>query len=139
MKKLNLILLIALTGFSSILFSGCSKEEITASVTFKEVNVNDVNGDVTGNGGSATEVYTWSNSQATADYNCDITGTKGGTFQMTIKDADGTTVLDVTLVGGQEPDSKSGVTATGVPGDWIVTIQLTTFNGDGSFSLTAGN
>ena len=37
-----------------------------------------------------------------------------------------TAALDVILIGGQEPDSKSGVTATGVPGDWTVTIKLIT-------------
>ena len=40
---------------------------------------------------------------------------------------------------GVGDDSKSGVTSSGVSGDWTITVTLTNFNGDGSFSLNPGD
>ena len=48
-------------------------------------------------------------------------------------------VLDRSLYGAAEPDTIDGVTASGEPGNWSVTITLTSFNGDGSYSLSAGD
>lgn len=128
---------------------GCSNDDDDAMV---EVRVNgtvlfddgddfdgDVDGDFTGNGGSATRTFVWLNSLSTADYNADITATAEGTFQMVVRDADGVTVLDRSLTGASEPDSIDGVTSAGASGVWSVTITLTSFNGDGSFSLSEGN
>ncbi|WP_422351515.1 hypothetical protein [Flagellimonas sp.] len=99
----------------------------------------DVDGDFTGNGGSADRTFVWLNNLTTADYNADITATAEGTFNMVVRDADSNTVLDRTLNGASEPDSFSGVTETGTSGIWSVTITLGSFNGDGSFSLSEGN
>lgn len=131
-----LLLLIAFVGF----FTSCKDDAPApvAAITYTPTATNSVDGDVTGNGGSATKTYTWQNSRATAEYNMDITSTKGGKMQVNIKDAAGNTVLDHTLEAGVTPDSKSGVTATGTEGAWTVTVTLTNFNGDGSFSLSQG-
>lgn len=108
-------------------------------MTINEGPNGDIGGDFTGNGGSTTETFNWQNGLQIADYNADITSTATGVFQMVIKDADGTTVLDRSLTGSMEPDSFSGVTSSGTSGPWTVTISLTYFNGDGSFSLSEGN
>jgi len=103
----------------------------------------DFNGDVDasfkGNGGSAVRVFSWNNNLTTADYNADITATSEGSFQIIVRDADTTVVLDRTIQGGTEPDSIDGVTSAGVSGIWTVTIEVNNFNGDGSFSLSEGN
>ncbi len=99
----------------------------------------DVNGDFASDGGNATRTFLWENSLGTADYNADITTLAEGSFQMIVKDADGNVVLDKSLNGAVEPDSFSGVTSSGTPGIWSVTIVLTSFNGDGSFSLSEGD
>tara|TARA_R110001606_G_scaffold260183_1_gene407920 strand:+ start:4937 stop:5287 length:351 start_codon:yes stop_codon:yes gene_type:complete len=99
----------------------------------------DVDGDFEGNGGSATRTFVWQNNLSRADYNADITATAGGFFNMVVRDADGETVLDRSLNGATEPDSFSGVTSAGTSGIWSVTITLTSFNGDGSFSLSEGD
>ncbi len=103
----------------------------------------DFNGDVdasfTGNGGTATRVFSWNNNLTTADYNADITATAQGTFQMVVRDSAGETVLDRSLNGAVEPDSFDGVTSSGASGIWTVMITVTDFNGDGSFSLSEGN
>ena len=99
----------------------------------------DVDGDFTGNGGSATRTFLWMNNLTTADYNSDITASAEGTFNMLVLDADGNTVLNRSLDGASEPDSFSGVTDAGASGIWSVTISLSSFNGDGSFSLSEGN
>lgn len=99
----------------------------------------DVDGDFTGNGGSGQRTFLWQNSLSTADYNADITSSSNGFFEILVKDADGKVVLNKSLQGGTEPDSFSGVTSSGTSGIWSVTITLSSFNGDGSFSLSEGD
>ncbi|MFC4721681.1 hypothetical protein ACFO5O_05090 [Geojedonia litorea] len=129
-------------------FIACSSDD---SDTMAEIRINnvafdngddffgDINGDFTGSGGSITKTFFWQNSLSTADYNADITASTGGIFRMVVKDADGATVIDRSLNGAVEPDSFSGVTSSGTPGLWSVTITLTNFVGNGSFSLSEGN
>ena len=99
----------------------------------------DVDGDFTGNGGSATRTFVWLNNLTTADYNADITATSEGSFQIIVRDSEANIVLDRTIQGGTEPDSIDGVTSSGASGLWTVTIEVTNFNGDGSFSLSEGD
>lgn len=121
-------------------FSSCSDDDDpTVSITVNEGPSGDIGGDFTGDGGSGSRIINWTNNLATADYNADITATASGTFQIVVADATGTVVLDRSLSGGSEPDTIDGVTNAGEPGDWTVTITLTSFNGDGSYSLSAGN
>lgn len=126
----------------------CSKDDdamaqvrVNGSVLFDDGDDfnGDVDGDFTGTGGSATRTFVWINNQRTAEYNADITATVEGSFTMVVRDADGMVVLERGLQGGSEPDSFSGVTQAGASGTWTVTITLTNFSGDGSFSLSAGN
>ncbi|MCH4824542.1 hypothetical protein ML462_15320 [Gramella lutea] len=130
---------------------GCSSDD-DSSTQAVELTVNgtvlfddgddffgDVDGDFTGNGGSGERTFLWQNSLNTADYNADITSSSNGVFVMEVKDADGNVVLNKTLRGGVEPDSFSGVTESGTSGIWSVTITLSSFNGDGSFSLSEGD
>lgn len=155
MKTSNLFKTLIVT-VSMLAVVACTKDDDT----FARVSVNgtelrttpsdfvvgdrsDFNGDVdasfTGNGGSATRVFSWNNNLTTADYNADITATSEGTFQMVVRDSDGNTVLDRGLNGAVEPDSFSGVTDAGTSGIWTVTITVESFSGDGSFSLSEGN
>lgn len=103
----------------------------------------DFNGDIdasfTGNGGTTSRVFSWNNNLRTADYNADITATSDGSFRIVVRDSQEAVVLDRTIQGGSEPDSIDGVTQTGVSGIWTVTIEVTNFNGDGSFSLSEGD
>ncbi|TXD84279.1 hypothetical protein ESY86_06790 [Subsaximicrobium wynnwilliamsii] len=121
----------------------CSNDDdnnnVSANVTLTEGIDGDIGGDFTGNGGSTSETFNWQNGLSTADYNADITASSTGLFQMIIKDSEGTTVLDRSLNGNVEPDSFSGVTSAGQAGMWTVTITVSNFNGDGSFSLSAGD
>ena len=140
-----------------VFLSSCSNDD---DDTFANVTVNgtmltanpsdfvvgdrsDFNGDIdasfTGNGGTATRIFSWNNNLSTADYNADITATSDGSFQIIVRDSEETIVLDRTIQGGTEPDSIDGVTSAGVSGIWTVTIAVTDFNGDGSFSLSEGN
>ncbi|THD66625.1 hypothetical protein E7Z59_12605 [Robertkochia marina] len=125
--------------FISLATVSCSDDDgPTAEVNLTAQNT-DFDGDVTGTGGSLSNSYTWSNPLTTVDYNMDITTSSGGSFQLILQDAEGTVVLDQTLVKGQGDDSRSGVSQAGVPGDWTVQIVLSDFNGDGSFSISPGN
>lgn len=134
--KTLLVAALVVTGFS---FTSCEKvDEPTASVSINETG-SDLGGDVTGDGGSTTKSYTWNNHLSRANYSMDITASSSGSFNLMIEDAEGTTVLNETLTAGVGDDSKSGVTSSGVSGDWTITVTLTNFNGDGSFSLNPGD
>ena len=146
MKIVKLIGLLALASAMSLI--GCSKDDddnmmvrVNGQVNFDPGDdfFGDVDGDFVGDGGSVTRTFAWSNSLSRADYNADITATAEGQFQMIVRDSEEMIVLDRSLDGAVEPDSFSGVTSAGTSGIWTVTIVLTDFNGDGSFSLSEGN
>lgn len=142
MKTSNFKLLTIFTAMVLFIgtFSSCSDDDgPTANITVNEGPSGDIGGDFAGNGGNASRTINWTNNLATADYNADITATATGTFNIVVADSEGTVVLDRTLNGGTEPDSIDGVTQAGEPGNWTVTITITSFNGDGSYSLSAGN
>lgn len=132
-------ILIVLTLLISTVVSCSDDDGPTVNITVNEGPSGDIGGDFTSDGGSGSRTINWVNNLATADYNADITGTASGTFQIIVADAVGTVVLDRTLNGENEPDSFGGVTQPGEPGNWTVTIILTSFNGDGSYSLSAGD
>ena len=145
MKK---ILKLSLIVMSFIAVVNCSSDDVDVIAEVRINNIifdngddfdGDVNGSFTGTGGSVTRSFIWQNSLSTADYNADITATTDGMFTMVVTDADGTVVLDRSLDGAVEPDSFSGVTSSGTAGLWTVTITLSNFSGDGSFSLSEGN
>ncbi|GAA0748972.1 hypothetical protein [Gaetbulibacter jejuensis] len=142
MKTSNFKLLTIFTAMVLfvVTFTSCSDDDgSTANITVNEGPSGDIGGDFTGNGGNSSRTISWTNNLATADYNADITATATGTFNMVVADSEGTVVLDRTLNGGTEPDSIDGVTQAGEPGEWTVTITITSFNGNGSYSLSAGN
>ena len=141
-KTMFLLLLPAM-----VLFTSCSKDEdsfarITVNNTLLVGDRSDFNGDIdasfTGNGGSVARSFIWNNNLNTADYNADITASSEGTFRMIVEDSEGSVVLDRTIDGSTEPDTVGGVTSSGASGIWTVTIQVTEFTGDGSFSLSEG-
>ncbi len=144
-KNLQMIALV----ITCLTVVGCSNDDpepiamvtINNTVLFDngEDFTGDIDGDFTGNGGTVARTFVWQNLLSTADYNADITATTDGIFNMVVKDADENVVLNKTLNGAVEPDSFSGVTSSGTTGIWSVTITLTSFDGDGSFSLSEGN
>lgn len=142
MKTSNFKLLTILTAM--VVFIGtvtsCSDDDgPTVNITVNEGPSGDIGGNFTGDGGNGSRTVNWTNNLGTADFNADITATANGNFQIIVADANGTVVLDRTLNGGTEPDTIDGVTEVGEPGNWTVTINLTSFNGDGSYSLSAGD
>ena len=147
--KFKSLKLIAVLFIAAIATVSCSDDDVmpvakiaingTALVSNGDDFTGDIGGDFDGDGGSVTRTFTWSNALSTAEYNADITTTSEGSFKMVVMDADAVVVLDKTLSGAVEPDSFSGVTSSGASGVWSVTIKVSNFNGDGSFSLSEGN
>jgi hypothetical protein len=140
MKTLKPTIFILSIIIASLLLSSCNNDDdLLANVTLTEGIDGDIGGDFTGNGGTTSKTFNWQNDLSTADYNADITASTVGLFQMIVKDSEGTTVLDRSLNGGVEPDTFSGVSSSGESGMWTVTINVSNFNGDGSFTLSEGN
>jgi len=136
----NFKTLLILTIFSiNLLLTSCSKDDPFANITLTQINgVNTGDGDFVGDGGSSSKTFPWKNNSTTAEYNADITASSSGVFQVIVKDANGAEVLNKSLSSTSPDDSISGVTSVGVAGTWTVTINVTNFNGDGSFSLSQG-
>ncbi len=114
------------------------KAEIHNTVLTEDGNgvYGSLTGNFTGNGGSSEKIFSWENSFDTANFNAEITTPGDGIFTMVVKDADGNIVLDKTLSANNESDSFSGETANGTPGIWTVTLNLSSFEGDGYFALS---
>ena len=128
--------------FTLVLTTSCSSDDsgMTANISLQtNAGSDDFDADVIGTGGSVSKSYAWNNNLSTVDYNMDITAATGGSFQLVLKDVNGLIVLDKTLNGGTEPDSYSGVSSQGEPGEWTVIVTLNEFMGDGSFSISEGN
>ena len=147
MKKIlnSGILFIAFTG---LVLVGCKKGnekyndgEVVEDSYTGNVNVTsggtDPGGDITGSGDGGTYTFAWENNKPRASLDFDITTTTGS-IQFIITDADGNEVLNKTRSAGGN-DSFSGVTSAGTPGIWLVTIIITDFDGDASYSLSPGD
>ncbi len=103
-------------------------------VTFN-MNPSTGDGDITSAGGSGSNTIEWYNPQAVAEYAMDITTATRGSFRLIIKDAVGKVVLDRTLTKGVGDDSASGCTLPGTAGTWTITIEVTNFDGDASYTV----
>ncbi|MGM0613138.1 MAG: hypothetical protein ACQESM_06490 [Bacteroidota bacterium] len=131
-KKMKVIFLFILIGIMTTVLSSCEKDD-----QFATINVNEPqnkSGDVSGDGGSATKTWSFENTKTTAGWDMTIDASRG-TFQLILKDADGTTVVDRTLTAGTGPQDADGTSSSGIAGTWKVTITLTNFNGSGDYSF----
>lgn len=131
-----------LTKFSSVffmltlflLFAACDKDDdLTATINVNSVN--NSSGDVYGNGGTATKTWTFTNPNSRAGWDMTINDATSGSFNLILKDDEGTVMLDKTLSAGSGVKSADGTTEEGVPGEWTVTVTLTNFNGTGDYSF----
>lgn len=147
MKNSIKIGLLATVLLGTTVFTSCKKYrkyddgEVVENTFTGNVDVGstgaDPGGDFTGNGDSGTYSFVWENSSNKASVNFDIT-TNSGSVQMILNDAKGNEVLNETRSAGGN-DTFSGVSEEGKKGKWLVTIVLTDFNGDGSYSIHPGN
>jgi hypothetical protein len=94
-------------------------------------------GDVSGEGGSATSTFDWTNSLVAADFHMEITAANGGSFQVIVVDADGNVVIDETIAVGIGDQIKN-VCAGGIAGTWSIAVILTNFDGAGRYWITEG-
>lgn len=132
-NRFFLVLALALVAF---LAPSCKKEKQPTPTATINVMAGSFNksGDIGGNGGTATKTFTFNNTNTTAGWDMSITASVG-TFQLILKDASGTVVLDKILTAGSGAQSASGTSIAGTVGQWSATINLSNFNGRGDYSF----
>ena len=132
LRRTNFLLFVAMVIIATVSTS-CSKEsEPNAIINVSTVANN--SGDVKGNGGTATRTWKFKNSSSTTGWDMSINATSGS-FQLVLKDAAGTTVLDKTLTAGVSSQSADGTTPSGTSGEWTATATLLNFSGSGDYSF----
>lgn len=94
--------------------------------------------DFEGSGNSGTYSFAWKNSAKSASLNFDITSPTGY-VQIILNDKKGKEMLNQILYGGSSVDTYAGVSESGKKGTWKVTVILSNFSGDGSYSLHPGS
>ncbi|MCR9172855.1 MAG: hypothetical protein NXI10_10200 [bacterium] len=144
MKKAMKLLTFSLALVGLLAFTSCQKyrkydnNEVIDNTYSGAVLVtstgSDPAGDFTGNGDTGEYSFAWDNTKSKAQVNFDIT-TSSGSVQMIVYDARGNEVLNATRSAGGN-DTFAGVSEEGKKGMWKVSIILTDFNGDGSYSLS---
>lgn len=135
---LTLILLVGLSSCEKFDPGEVLEDTYSGNIDVTSSNAStDPAGDFTGNGDSGTYSFAWENPDKIASVKFDITTNSGG-VQMILEDKRGKVVLDETLVAGGN-DTFSGLSQEGKKGIWTVTLVLTDFNGDGSYSIHPGN
>ncbi len=92
-------------------------------------------GSFEGEGGSVMSSEQWENSSKTAEYEFEINADRNSTAILILKDADQEVRLKKTLKGGNNGTRISGVSSVGLPGTWMIKIELKNFDGRGSFSV----
>lgn len=135
MKTFNKIFPILLSVLTiATLFSACTKDnKPTATINVLAAN-NNKSGDVKGDGGSVTRTWKFTNPNSTSGWDMSIDATTGS-FQLVLKDAAGTVLLDKTLTAGIGNQAADGTTPAGTSGEWTAIATLTNFNGSGDYSF----
>ena len=149
MKKLTIkvfAITVLLGGFT--VMTSCNKEyrkydnkevlQNTYSGNIELQGNTEARGDFWGDGDSGTFSFVWENTEKKATVNFDVTTTPGGSCQIILNDATGKEVFHQTRPAGGM-DTFSGISEEGKKGKWLVTINLTNFNGDGTFDITPKN
>ena len=112
-KKMKLLGLFILLGIITTVVTSCDDDEPYATINVLEPQ--NKSGDVRGNGGSATKTWSFENTNTIAGWDMSMDASVG-TFQLILKDADGTTVVDRTLTPGTGPQDADGTSSSGTEG-----------------------
>lgn len=149
MKRKILTLTIAaatLLAFNSCKKKGCidvnadnystEAKKDDGTCTYPVINTagNGTSGDVSGKGGTASSTVTFNNTNNTVGWDMAISATEGS-FNLTILDADGSSVVTNTLTAGSGAQDASGTSTSGTSGTWTATVTLTNFDGTGDYSF----
>jgi hypothetical protein len=156
-KAVKLMTIVILCMGLTSTFTGCKKdkkegctdinannydseaEESNQSCTFPTINVSSTNtaGDISGLGGTASGTSSFTSDNSVIDWDMTINDATSGSFRLLVQDADGTTVIDNTLIAssGNGNQDAAGTSSSGTPGIWSVSISLVSFNGTGDYSL----
>lgn len=148
---MKLLAIIAIATITASTFTACKKKGCTdpnannysdkakkddGTCTYPVINMSaaGTSGDISGGGGTASSSKTFTQNSSTLGWDMSI-GASTGSFNLTVKDANGTTVINRTLTAGVGAQDAAGTSSAGTPGIWTVTITLTNFTGTGDYSF----
>ncbi|MDX1651404.1 MAG: hypothetical protein R3277_02855 [Brumimicrobium sp.] len=153
MKKMKMLTAALIVGIIALGFTSCKKEGCTdpkannyseeakkddGSCTYPKINMNTTNsgksGDVVGGGGTASQSTTFTQNNSTLGWDM-AQDASTGSFNLTVKDANGSVVINKTLTAGSGAQDAAGTSAAGTPGTWTLTVTLTDFVGKGDYSI----
>jgi len=149
MKKSQILILAAVLSIGTI--TSCKKKgcidpnannyseeakKDDGSCTYPVINMNasGTSGDISGGGGTASSTQTFTQNSSTLGWDMSINASTGS-FNLTVKDADGTSVINKTLTAGVGAQDASGTSSAGTTGTWTATVTLTDFTGTGDYSF----
>lgn len=104
------------------------------SCTYPIINATGTAGDVSGAGGTATSTVSFTRNSATMVWD-QAQNASAGSFNLLVTDADGTTVVNSTLIAGSGPQDADGTSSAGATGTWTATVTLTDYTGSGDYSF----
>lgn len=151
MKKLNILTSVAVVAIIALGATSCKKKGCTdpnadnysseakkddGMCTYPIINMaaTGTSGDISGNGGTATGSKTFTQNSSTLGWDMSINASTGS-FNLTVKDADGNIVINKTLTAGSGPQNADGTSISGTTGTWTATVTLTNFTGTGDYSF----
>lgn len=151
MKKFKVVTTALIVGVMALGFTSCKKEgcidpkannyneeakKDDGTCTYPVINMNaaGTSGDISGGGGTASGTQTFTQNSATLGWDMSINASTGS-FNLTVRDADGNIVINQTLTAGSGAQSADGTSAAGTTGTWTATVTLTDFTGTGDYSF----
>ena len=136
-----LLMTLSFSLSSCFLIDPVEEDDFEARISLDADISKGVSGEVYGDGGHEVRILRWTNPGTSVTLILELMPGTDGDIVVRVNDAERMEVLN-RYWSAEEANGSfviSGVSAEGAPGLWSVSISLSNFDGDGSYSVTNGN